>query len=152
MDVAPPNQMRIEDALHAEITGEIIDGARAVFRELGYGFLEKVYENALVVELTRRGLRVQQQVPIQVYYGGVLVGVFDADLLVNDLVIIELKAIELLARVHEVQLVNYLRATKIEVGLLINFGSKFQVTRRILTNNRKGGVPTSAVSEQIELR
>jgi GxxExxY protein len=146
MELVPPRIMHVEDGLHAEITGEIIGAAKAVYRELGIGFLEKVYENALVVELTHRGLKVQQQVPIQVYYRGVLVGIFDADLLVEGLVIVELKAIELLGRVHEVQLVNYLRATEVEVGLLINFGSKFQVSRRLLTNDRKGGLPGESLA------
>ena len=141
MERETPKLAHPQDGLHAEITGVIIGAAKAVFRELGVGFLEKVYENALVVELTQRGLRVQQQVPIQVYYRGVLVGIFDADLLVEDLVIVELKAIEMLGRIHEVQLVNYLRATQVEVGLLINFGGQFQVTRRLLTNDRKEGLP-----------
>lgn len=146
MDLIPPKLIHAEDGLHAEITGQIIGAAKAVFRELGCGFLEKVYENALAVELSHRGLRVHQQVPIQVYYRSQLVGVFDADLLVEGLVIVELKAIEMLARVHEVQLVNYLRATEIEVGLLINFGSHFQVCRRLLTNDRKGALPIKSLT------
>lgn len=99
-----------------------------------------MYENALAVELRSLGLTVEQQVPVHVYYQGVLVGRFDADLLVEGVVIVELKAIEVLAKIHEVQLVNYLRATRIEVGLLLNFGAKFEVCRRIFTNDRKTGV------------
>jgi GxxExxY protein len=148
MEQASSKLVNTQEGLHAEITGEIIGAANAVFRELGIGFLEKVYENALAVELTNRGLRVQQQVPIQVFYKGTLVGIFDADLLVEGLVIVELKAIEMLGRIHEVQLVNYLRATEIEVGLLINFGSQFQVTRRLLTNDRKGGLPGRSTTGQ----
>jgi GxxExxY protein len=140
METIDSKLMHVETGLHAEITRKIIGAGKVVFRELGFGFLEKVYENALAVELIRQGLRVQQQVPIRVYYQGELVGVFEADLLVEGLVIVELKAIETLAKVHEVQLVNYLRATEIEVGLLINFGGTFQVARRLLTNDRKPGL------------
>ena len=125
------------DGLHADLTYEIIGAAYRVHKALGTGFLEKVYENALAIELKEAGFEVTQQTPIEVLYRGQVVGVFYADLLVNGLVIVEIKAVELLGVSHEVQLVNYLRATQIEVGLLINFGQKVVTRRRVLTNDRK---------------
>ncbi len=126
------------EGLHADLTHKIIGAAKRVYRVLGQGFLEKVYQNALVVELRRMGLSAETSVPIEVYYLGELVGVYEADVLVEAAVIVELKAIEALAIIHEVQLVNYLRATRIEVGLLFNFGPELQIRRRIFTNDRKG--------------
>lgn len=123
--------------LHTELTEQIIGAAQRVYRALGTGFIEKVYENALVIELEAAGLQVCQQVPIDVFYRGKIVGQFEADLLVEAKVMLELKAVEHVLEVHEVQLVNYLRATRIELGLIINFGPKLVVRRRILTNDRK---------------
>lgn len=110
-----------------------------MYASLGYGFLEKVYENAMALEFGLAGIQVVQSAPIQVRYRGELIGVYEADLLVEGRVIVELKAVERLIEIHEVQLVNYLRATEIEVGLLINFGPRFDVRRRIFTNDRKSG-------------
>lgn len=107
---------------HSDLTQLTIKGFFNVYRNLGYGFLEKVYENALVKELTHLGLKVVQQMPIKVYYLGELVGTYFADIVVNDLVIIEIKAHEALCPEHEAQLLNYLKVTKYEVGLLLNFG------------------------------
>jgi GxxExxY protein len=98
---------------------------------LGHGFLEKVYENALVIELRRRGLKVSQQAVIKVRYAGQVVGDYYADLLVEDCIIVELKAAESLGDEHFAQLLNYLKATGIEVGLLLNFGSKPEVKRKV---------------------
>ena len=126
-----------EPGLHAFLTGRIIGAAQRVHRELGSGFLEKVYQNALTIELEGMGLKAESGVGIQVYYRGQLVGAYEADLLVEGVVLIELKAVEALHEVHEVQLVNYLRATKIEVGLLVSFGPRLEVKRRIFTNDRK---------------
>jgi len=123
--------------LHEEITSAIIAAYYAVYNTLGYGFLEKVYENALILELQKRGLTVKQQVPIKVYYGGQVVGEYFADLLVNDLVILELKAAEQIIKAHEAQLVNYLKATDLEVGLILNFGPKAEFKRKIFSNERK---------------
>jgi GxxExxY protein len=109
--------------LHGKITYQIIGAAQRVYRTLGTGFLEKVYENALCIELRELGLEVNQSMPIEVRYRGQVVGNFGADLLVGGVVIVELKAVEHLADVHEVQLVN--------------FGPRFEVKRRILTNDRK---------------
>ena len=123
--------------LHEEITGAIIKAFYAVYNTLGYGFLEKVYENALVHELTKLGFEVRQQMPIQVYYDGQLVGKYFADLVVNGCVIVEIKAAEGLRPEHAAQLLNYLKATETEVGLLLNFGPKPEFARRIFTNDRK---------------
>ena len=119
-----------------EITGKIIGCAMKVHRTLGCGFLESVYQNALAYELKKARLEVQCEVPIKVFYEGVDVGEFYADLLVEKQVIVENKAVEQLCPAHEVQLVNYLTATEFDVGLLINFGSsslqykkKFRVYR-----------------------
>lgn len=121
--------------LHGELTSKII---RAFFRindKLGYGFLEKVYENAMLVELRDNGLQVEKQKNIKVYYKGYEVGDYYADLIVKNLVIVELKATETLSEEHEAQLINYLRSTRIEVGLLLNFGKKAEFKRKIFTNN-----------------
>jgi len=123
--------------LHEEITGTIIKAFYTVYNTLGYGFLEKVYENALVHELTKLGLEVRQQMPIKVYYDGCLVGEYFADLVVEGCVIVEIKAAESLRPEHAAQLLNYLKATEVEVGLLLNFGPKPEFARRIFTNDRK---------------
>ena len=122
---------------HSEITEQIIAAFYTVYNTLGYGFLEKVFENALVIELRRRGLRVVQQMPITVYYTGEVVGEYFADLLVADLVIVEIKAVKALLVEHEAQLLNYLKATPYEVGLLLNFGPKPEHKRRAFENTRK---------------
>jgi GxxExxY protein len=113
-----------------EDTDRVISCCFKVHQTLGAGFLEKIYENALVFELARNGLNVRQQVPVSVKYEGLVVGEYLADILVNERVICELKACEFLARIHEVQLVNYLAATGLEVGLLINFGRSVTVKRK----------------------
>ena len=123
-----------EEYLHKELTSEIIGCFYDVYNELGFGFLEKVYENALKYELEKNGLKVEKQKPIKVFYDGVKVGEYFADLIVNDTVILELKAAESLCEEHEFQLINYLKATNIEVGLLLNFGKKPEVRRKIFSN------------------
>jgi GxxExxY protein len=122
---------------HGELTGQVIEAFYTVYNRLGYGFLEKVYENALAVELRERGFRVEQQLPIAVYYNGTVVGEYFADLLVNECVIVEIKALEKLCEEHSAQLINYLKATNIEVGLLLNFGSTPETKRKIFDNFRK---------------
>jgi len=97
---------------------------------LGHGFLEKVYENALRIELVKQGLEVKQQEPIKVYYEGQVVGDYYADLWIEDRVIVELKAVRALSKAHEVQLVNYLTATGVDTGLLLNFGPSVKVKRK----------------------
>jgi GxxExxY protein len=115
---------------NARLTETIIGCAFKVHNTLGYGFLEKVYENARRIELVKQGLKVRQQEPILVHYDGQVVGEFYADLWVEDRVIVELKAVRSLSKAHEVQLVNYLTATGIDTGLLINFGPSVQVKRK----------------------
>ena len=123
--------------LHEEITSDIINAFYHVYNTLGYGFLEKVYENALAKELAKRGHSVKQQIPIQVFYEGETVGEYFADILVDNKIILELKAAEEIIKAHEDQLVNYLKATDIEVGLLLNFGPKPEISRKVFDNFRK---------------
>ena len=124
--------------LHADLTDAILRVFyKQVYAALGYGFLEKVYENAMVYELRLAGLEVEQQVRIDVYYREILVGEYFADLVVNNCVIVELKATSTLLPQHEAQLLNYLRATEFEVGLLLNFGPKPIHRRKIFMNSRK---------------
>ena len=127
----------MENLKHSEIAGKIIKAFYSVYNMLGYGFLEKVYENALVMELKEMGLSVLQQAPIKVFYNNSEVGEYFADLIVENCVIIELKAVEHLLKIHEAQLLNYLKATNIEVGLLINFGTTAEYRRKVCDNNRK---------------
>ena len=115
---------------HAGLTEQIIQAAFTVHNTLGSGFLEKVYENAMVVELSGIGLKAEQQKPLQVTYHGLSVGEYFADLVVNDKIIVELKSVSHILPVHEVQLVNYLKATGLEIGLLINFAEKRVEVRR----------------------
>jgi GxxExxY protein len=123
--------------LYEDITSKIIQAFYKVYNTLGYGFLEKVYENALYLELIKMGLKVVRQKNITVFYERKQVGNYFADLIVNDVVIIELKAAESLCEEHEFQLINYLKATDIEVGLLLNFGKKPEFRRKIFSNDRK---------------
>jgi len=123
--------------LHEEITEKIIQAFYKVNNTLGHGFIEKVYENAMAVELRKMGFNISQQKKIKVYYEGEEVGDYESDLTVNDLVIVETKAKESLREEHEAQLINYLKATKIEVGLLMNFGKKPEFRRKVFSNDRK---------------
>ncbi|MDP2724613.1 MAG: GxxExxY protein [Bacteroidales bacterium] len=124
--------------LYEELTSEIIEVFYKVYNTLGYGFLEKVYENAMMIELKKAGLKCKSQCPVKVYYEGESVGDYFADIIVEDLIILELKAAEALVDEHGYQLINYLKATDREVGLLFNFGKKPQFKRKIFTNDRKG--------------
>jgi GxxExxY protein len=130
--------------LHAETSEAIIQAFYAVYNSLGQGFLEKVYENSLRIALGSRGLPVVQQCPIIVRYEGEVVGEYFADLLVDNCIVIEVKAVECIAPEHELQLMNYLRATGYQVGLLLNFGPKPEFRRRVLTKHRPASQPTSA--------
>lgn len=123
--------------LHKELTGSILKLFYEVYNELGHGFLEKVYQNALYTELKNNGFEVESQKQIKVYYKNVEVGEYYADLIVNDKVILELKATESITEAHEFQLLNYLKSTKIEVGLLLNFGKKPEFCRKVFQNYRK---------------
>lgn len=123
--------------LHEKTTEKILQAFYSVYNNLGYGFLEKVYENAMRIELESPGCQVETQKPIQVSYRGQAVGEYFADLVVDGRVIVELKAAESIHPEHEAQLINYLRATQIEIGLLLNFGKKAEFKRKIFTNDRK---------------
>lgn len=123
--------------LHEEITGSILKLFYEVYNELGYGFLEKVYHNALFNELKNNGFEVETQKKIKVFYKDIEVGEYYADLIVNNKVIIELKATEFISEAHEFQLINYLKSTNIEVGLLLNFGKKPEFRRKIFQNYKK---------------
>lgn len=123
------------ELLHKDLTDKILHAFYNVYTKLGYGFLEKVYENALVIELGKMELKVRPQMPIKVIYDGKIVGEYFADLCVEDSVIIELKASDCLPAQAEAQLLNYLKATKVEVGLLLNFGPQPQFIRKVFSNN-----------------
>jgi GxxExxY protein len=125
------------ELLHKELTDIIIKTFYDVYNELGYGFLEKVYQNAMFIELKNRGLKVDAQKQIKVFYKNVAVGEYYADLMVNDTIIIELKATEIIVKEFEFQLINYLKATDVEVGLLLNFGAKPEFKRKVFGNDRK---------------
>jgi GxxExxY protein len=126
--------MSADNYKHTEITEKIIKAFYNVYNSLGYGFLEKVYENAMLVELSGMGMYAEKQKPIRVNYQGKEVGEYYADLVVNECVIVELKAAESLCEEHEYQLINYLKATDIEVGLLLNFGKEPEIKRRVFAN------------------
>ena len=123
--------------LHEDLTAPLIGAFYDVHRELGHGFLESVYERAMVVALSGRGIPVERQVPVTVRYSGHVVGEFCADLLLENRVLAELKACRTLEAIHEAQVINYLRATSIEVGLLLHFAPKPVFRRLVLSNDRK---------------
>lgn len=125
------------DLLYRKETDEILAAFYDVYNALGYGFLEKVYQNALFQELRRRGFDCEPQRHVEVYFKGRKVGDYFPDIVVNDCIILELKTAEGICREHEAQLINYLRSTTIEVGLLLNFGERPQFVRRIFTNDLK---------------
>ena len=116
---------------HEELSKKIIAAAHNVHNELGHGFLEKVYKNALAIELREAAIQYALEVPMSVRYRGQVVGDYVADMIVEDKIVVEAKAVSELNSVHEVQLVNYLKATGLQVGLLINFGRSVQVKRRV---------------------
>ena len=123
---------------HSELSKKIIAAAYAVHKELGYGFVEKVYKNALAIELQENGVKCNVEVPLKVIYHEKTVGDYYADMIVEDKIIVEVKALSDLEPIHEVQLVNYLKATGLRVGLLINFGQSVKVKRRIFGYDADG--------------
>jgi len=122
---------------YEDITEKIIKSFYNIYNTLGYGFLEKVYENAMMIDLRKAGLRCENQFPIKVFYQNEIIGEYFADILVENKIIIELKAIKQLLKQAEAQLLNYLSSTKIEVGLLMNFGEKPEIKRKIFDNKLK---------------
>jgi GxxExxY protein len=127
----------MSEFLHKDLSQKIIGLFYDVYNTLGYGFLEKVYENAFLYELKDHGFSVDSQVPIEVFYKNQKVGLYYADIVVENKIIIELKAAEMLCEEHEYQLLNYLRATNIELGLLFNFGKEPKFKRLIFSNPLK---------------
>lgn len=132
-----PNRKPVK---YSGLTHQIIGAYYRVYNNLGYGFLEKVYENAFAIELRKLGLQVEQSAGLKVYYGGQIVGQYIADLVVAGTVIVELKAVRTLAPEHAAQLLNYLKASRYEVGLLFNFGPCPEFTRKVYDNDRKGSL------------
>ena len=124
------------ELLESELTDKIIKAYYNVYNVLGYGFLEKVYQNAMYIELKESGFFVEAQKQIKVNFKGTEVGEYFADLVINEKIIIELKAAEYLVKEHEAQLINYLRGTDIEVGLLFNFGKRPEFIRKVFSNKR----------------
>jgi GxxExxY protein len=122
---------------YEELSERIIGGAYKVYNDLGFGFLENVYRNAMMIELESMGMKARAEYPISVFYGGKIAGEFAADILVEDKIILELKSVKALSDAHRAQLVNYLCATEFEVGLLINFGEKIDFKRVVFDNERK---------------
>ena len=123
--------------LHQSLTHQIIACYYRVYNTLGYGFLEKVYENAMILEFKGSGLRCDQQMPIEVLYTGQVVGSYFSDIIVENVVILELKAAKELSEEHEAQLINYLKATRFEVGVLLNFGKTSEFKRKVFSNQNK---------------
>ena len=123
--------------LYEDLTHSIIGCYYTVYNKLGYGFLEKVYERAITIELQKQGLKALQQEKVSVFYDDECVGEYFTDLLVEDSVIVEIKAASSISDEHEAQLLNYLKATTIEVGLLLNFGTKPEFRRKVFTNEKK---------------
>jgi GxxExxY protein len=126
-----------QDFQHKELTDKIIKISYKVYNKLGYGFLEKIYESAIAIELENENISAVRQAPIQVFYDQKLIGEYFADILVENKVIVEIKASRQLVEENEAQLLNYLKATKMEVGLLLNFGPKPEVKRKAFDNARK---------------
>lgn len=126
-----------QDFKNKELTEKVIKIFYKVYNILGYGFLEKVYENAMMLELKKSSIPAVAQHLLKVIYDNEVVGEYFADILVDDKVIVEIKAAKNLSKENEAQLLNYLKATKIEVGLLLNFGVKPEVKRKVFNNNRK---------------
>lgn len=128
------------------LTYQILGCFYRVYRQLGAGFLESVYLKSMLIELREAGLSAEAEVPVPVWFKGHDVGQFRADMMVENLVLLELKAAEQLCRAHEAQVVNYLRATNLELGLLLNFGPKPQFKRLVFENERKASALVRAVS------
>ena len=122
----------LSEIIHKELSYKIVGFAMQVHTELGYGFLEKVYENALMILLCENGIKAEQQYPIKVYFHGQIVGDFFADILVEDCIILELKAKENLAKAHQAQTINYLKATNLKLAILLNFGKSSLERERIV--------------------
>jgi GxxExxY protein len=126
-----------QDFKFVELTEKIIEIYYRVYNKLGYGFLEKIYENAMMIEFKKENISAVSQSAIKVLYEGEIVGEYFADILISDKIILEIKAAKNIAEEHEAQLLNYLKATNIEVGLLLNYGPKPNFKRKAFDNTRK---------------
>ncbi len=133
-------QKPIFQGKHSELSDKIIKVFYEIHNELGYGFSEKIYQKAFGIALRQIGLKVDEQVPIKVYFRGQEVGEYFADMIVNDLILLELKAVAHIIEEHEAQLLNYLKSTEIEVGYLMNFGKSAEFKRKVFDNDRKGSL------------
>ncbi len=122
---------------HTALTEKVIAAFYRVYNNLGYGFLEKIYENAMMIEMEKEGVPAVAQSPIKVWYEGKAIGEYFADMLIDGKVIVEIKSTRSLAPEHEAQLLNYLKATDVELGLLLNFGPKPEIKRKVFDNHRK---------------
>jgi GxxExxY protein len=122
---------------YEEISNNIIQVFYKVYNTLGFGFLEKVYEKAMIIEFNKKGIGYINQSPVKVYYEGKIIGDYIADFIVEDKIIVEIKAIKQLSKSDENQLLNYLTATNYEVGLLLNFGNKPEIKRKVYDNDIK---------------
>jgi len=139
--------MSISDLLHGAITDRVLKVFFEVHREIGYGFTEPVYRPACRIALCAEGLRVAEEVPLPVWFRGEMVAAFRADFIVNEVVLVEIKATKTLDSAHEAQLLNYLKASRVEVGLLLNFGQRAEFKRRIFTAAQRApaGAPHSPI-------
>ena len=140
---------------HEGVTQQIIKVFFDVYNDLGFGFVESVYQEAMALTLISGGLQVEREPTLQIHFRGKVIGVFRADLVVNGSVLVELKAVKTLASVHEAQALNYLRAGVLEVALLLNFGPRPQIKRLAFSNERKvarGGVASGSASIRVHLR
>lgn len=133
--------------IHEQLTGKILEGCFEVSKELGTGFLESVYEKSLIVALAQKNLRVEAQVPLKVAFRGVVVGDFYADLLVEGMILVEIKAVDSLNKQHYSQILNYLKTTGLEVGLIVNFGNQKLEYRRFENRMRSGNFIENLLNE-----
>ncbi len=128
------------ELLHSRTTNLVLKAFYQVHNILGYGFLERVYSSSLIIAGKDLGLSIEREVPVKIYFKGLLVAKYQVDLVADRAVLIELKAARAIAEEHEAQLLNYLKATTYEVGLLLSFGPKPEFRRRVFENSRKGGL------------
>jgi GxxExxY protein len=133
-------QKRLFEGKHSDLSDKIIKIFYEVYNELGYGFSEKIYQKAFGTALRQIGLKVEEQLPIKVYLRGQEVGEYFADMIINDVILLELKAVSQIIEEHEAQLLNYLKSTKIEVGYVMNFGKSATFKRKVLDDERKGSL------------
>ena len=133
-------QKRMFEGKHSDLSDKIIKVFYEIHNELGYGFSERVYQKAFGIALRQIGLKVEEQLPIKIYFRGQEIGEYFADMVVNDVILIELKAVGQIVEEHEAQLLNYLKSTKIEVGYVMNFGKSAVFKRKVFDNERKGSL------------